>query len=65
MHNSCYQLCGPTVDEYGLQQRSEAWLEDNEESFDAIKIFWVKSEKEVVRECLVQECTTVLFGYWG
>jgi hypothetical protein len=34
MYNSCCQLCGPIVDEYGLQQTSDAWMEDNEDSFD-------------------------------
>jgi hypothetical protein len=45
MYNKCYHLSGPTVDEYGLQQTSEAWMEDNEESLDGTECFWDKSER--------------------
>jgi hypothetical protein len=49
IYSCCYQLCGTTVDQYGLPQTSEAWMEDG------IERFWDKSEKEVVRELHFQE----------
>jgi hypothetical protein len=55
MYSCCYQLSGPTVDEYGLQQTSESWMEHNEESFDGTECYSDKSEREVAREFRIQE----------
>jgi hypothetical protein len=55
MYNCCYQLSGSSVDEYGLQQTSEAWMEHNEESFDGTECYRDKSEREMTREHRIQE----------
>jgi hypothetical protein len=55
MYNCCYQSSGPTVDEYGLQETSEAWMEHNEKSFDGTECYCDKSAREVARELCIQE----------
>jgi hypothetical protein len=55
MYNCCYQLSGPTVDEYGLQQTGEAWMEHNEESLYRTECYRDKSEREVARELRIPE----------
>jgi GTP cyclohydrolase I len=55
MYNCCYQLSGPTMDEYGLQQTSEAWMKLYEEFFDGTECHRDKSERVVARELRIQE----------